>query len=187
LSILNDLEGARPKIAIIIEAVGIAASFTGILAFAGQAIEGIIQLRAFFKDVSLAPRRTGELLNNLESLTSTLSDIQGLIERLGEKSNDKLNTGAIFNTTILRGHLKACADDIASWVKVTRNADPRTENGLRAFFRKVKIAVDKSGFEELGTKISSHQQRIGISLSILGRCVLNICVEQKFYWPNANR
>ncbi len=156
------------------EAVGIAASFTGILAFAGQAIEGIIQLRTFFKDVSLAPRRTGELLNNMDSLNNTLSEIQELIAALGKKSKDKLNTGATLNTSILRRHLEACADDVATWVKVTRSADPRSEKGLRTFFRKVKIAVDKSGFEELGKQIFSHQQRIGISLSILGRCVLPI-------------
>src|SRR4051812_43380300 len=99
------------------EAVGVAASFTGILAFTGQAIEGIIVLRAFFKDVSLAPRRTGELLENLERLSETLLDIKELIDALAEKSSEKLNAGAGFNTTILRGHLKACAEDVASWVK----------------------------------------------------------------------
>ena len=56
------------------EAIGIAASFTGIL-FAGQAIEGVIQLRTFFKDVSLAPRRTAELLKDLDALTDPLSEI----------------------------------------------------------------------------------------------------------------
>ena len=151
------------------EAVGAAASLTGILGFAGQAIDGIIQLRAFFKDVSLAPRRTGELLNNIESLSDTLSDIHKLITILGAKPKKELNPEAEFNTSILQFHVKACVDDVVDWVKVTKKADPRSEKGLKAFFRKVKIAVDKSGFEEMGRKISSHQQRIGISLSILGR------------------
>jgi hypothetical protein len=153
------------------EAVGAAASLAGILAFAGQAIDGIIQLRAFFKDVSLATRRTGELLDNIESLSDTLSDIQKLVSKIEEKSKDKPSTEAEFNTSILQLQVKACAEDVVGWVKATKKADPRSEKGLRAFFRKVKIAVDKSGFEELERKISSHQQRIGISLSILGRCV----------------
>lgn len=155
------------------EAVGLAA----IAAFAGQAIEGIIKLRAFFNDVSLAPRRTADLLGDMESLENTLLDIQQLITTLERSSIEKLDTGAEFNTSILKSHLKACAEDIALWVKVTREADPRSEKGLKAFFKKVKIAADKSGFAELGRKISTHRQRIGISLSVLGRYVINFLQE----------
>jgi len=154
------------------EPLKIATNVPGILASAGQAIEGIVQLRAFFKDISLAPRRTGELLKDMESLIDTLADIQQLLTTLDRSSSEELDARATFNTSILKWNLKSCAEDIAIWVKVTKGADPRSEKGLKAFFKKVKIAVDKSGFEELGNKISSHRQRIGISLSILGRQVV---------------
>lgn len=58
------------------EVVGVGTSLTGIAALTGQAIEGIIQLRAFFEDVSLAPRRTVDLLKHIESLRDTLTEIQ---------------------------------------------------------------------------------------------------------------
>jgi hypothetical protein len=145
--------------------------FTGILVFTGQSIEGIVQLRAFFKDVSLAPRRSAALLDEMENLTGTLSDIQQLVASLEDTPKETLNTGASFNTSILQSNLKSCADDVAVWVKHTRNADPREEKGIKAFFRRVKVAANTKGFEELGRKIPSHQQRIGISLSVLGRYV----------------
>lgn len=160
------------------EVVGAAASVTGILGFAGQAIDGIIQLRAFFRDITLAPRRTEDLLKDMESLTDTLADIQRLVATLERIPEDMLKSGAALNTAILKSHLKGCADDIATWVKVTENADPRSEKGLKAFFRKVKIATNKSGFEEFGKKLSSHQQRIGISLSVLGRSLDQAGIER---------
>jgi hypothetical protein len=43
------------------EAVAVTASFTGILAFVGQPLDGILRLKDFFKDVSLAPRRIRDL------------------------------------------------------------------------------------------------------------------------------
>jgi hypothetical protein len=151
------------------EVVGVVASFTGILAFTGQAIEGVLQLRRFFKDITLAPRRTGELLRDLEGLGKTLSEIEELVVTL--QGCGSMEAGAAATGQILKTHLTSCADDVTMWVGVTRRADPRSEKGLKAFFRKVKIVADKSGFEEFGRKISSHQQRLGISLSVLGRSV----------------
>jgi hypothetical protein len=153
------------------EAAGLAASITRLAAAAGQALEGIIQLRAFFKDVSLAPRRIADLLNDLESLEKTLSNIQQLVTTLERTSTEQSRPGAGLggNTGILKAHLKACADDIVRWVKITKEADPRSEKGIKGFFKKVKIAADKSGFAELGGKISTHRQRIGMRLSVLGR------------------
>jgi hypothetical protein len=156
------------------EAVGVAASFAGLLGFAGQAINGIVQLRAFFKDVKLAPRRTEDLLKDMDILTDTLEEIRQLVTVLDGTSEDELRSGAKVNTSILKSHLMSCAEDISKWVKVAKEADPRSEKGLRAFFRRVKIAADKGGFEELGNRLSSHQQRIGISLQVLGRCLATL-------------
>jgi hypothetical protein len=61
--------------------------------------------------------------------------------------------------------------EVTDWVQVTTDSDPSSENGVWAFFKKVKVAVNKSGFEEMGRKISGHRQRLGLSLSVLGRCV----------------
>jgi len=65
--------------------------------------------------------------------------------------------------------------EVTAWVQVTKDSDPSLEKGVRAFFKKVQVAVDNSGFEEMGRKISAHRQRLGLSLSVLGRCV-TICI-----------
>jgi hypothetical protein len=61
--------------------------------------------------------------------------------------------------------------EVTEWVQMTKDSDPSSEKGVRAFFKKVKVVVDNSGFEEMGRKISAHRQRLGLSLSVLGRCV----------------
>ncbi|KAH8747711.1 hypothetical protein BGZ57DRAFT_1010950 [Hyaloscypha finlandica] len=142
-------------------------SLASIGAFSGQALQGINQLHAFFKDVSLARQRTTDLLDELQFLTSTLTDIQQLVARL-----DQASLFATFTSiSNLKSQLKICAMEVTAWVQVTKDLDPSLEKGIRAFFKKVKVAVDNSGFEEMGRKISAHRQRLGLSLSVLGRCM----------------
>jgi hypothetical protein len=148
-------------------------SLTSIGAFSGQALQGINQLHAFFKDVFLARQRTAYLLDELQFLTSTLTDIQQLVARLEQASNDSANPQAVLLTTVsnvstLKSHLKTCAMEVTAWVQVTKDSDPSSEKGVRAFFKKVKVAVDNSGFEEMRRKILGHRQRLGLSLSVLG-------------------
>ena len=155
-------------------------SLASIGAFTGQALQGINQLHAFFKGVSLARQRTADLLDELQFLTSTLTDIQQLVARLEQASNDSANQQvALFATftsiSNLKSQLETCAMEVTAWVQVTKDSDPSLEKGVRAFFKKVQVAVDNSGFEEMGRKISAHRQRLGLSLSVLGRCV-TICI-----------
>jgi hypothetical protein len=96
-----------------------------------------------------------------------LWEIEELMETL--QGHEIVNAGAASNSLVLKAHMSSCAGDVTLWVAMARRADPGTEKGLKAFFRKVKIAADKSGFEELGKKISNHRERVGISLSVLGR------------------
>lgn len=151
------------------EGVAIASSFAGILSCAGQSINGIIKLKAFFSDVSSAPRRISELIRELDDLRDVMTQIEQLVEMLEQTPESKLRGTYSLNTAALRDHTKSCAKNIGDWVAFAERLDPRTEKGIRAFFKKLKVASDKRGFEEFGNKISCHQQRIGISLSVLGR------------------
>jgi ABC-type transporter Mla subunit MlaD len=151
-------------------------SLASIGAFTGQALQGIDQLRKFVKNFSLARQRTADLLDELQFLTSTLTDIQQLVARLEQVSNNSSNPQAVLSTTAsnistLKSQLMTCAMEVTAWVQVTKYSDPSSEKGVRAFFKKVKVAIDNSGFEEMGRKILAHRQRLGLSLSVLGRCV----------------
>ncbi len=73
------------------EVVGVAASVRGILASGSGAIHGIMELCAFFKDVSLALGRTGDLLNELETLKNTLWEVQRLLATFEPEATAKLD------------------------------------------------------------------------------------------------
>jgi len=153
------------------EGVAVASSFAGILAFVGQSLNGILKLRAFFKDISSAPRRINDLLKEMDDLRDVMTQIQQFVNLLERTPEEKLKGTHAIHTIVLKAHVQSCADDIEAWVSFTEKLDPRTEKGVRAFFRNVKVVADKTGFEEFGKKISGHEQRIGITLSVLGRLV----------------
>jgi hypothetical protein len=153
-------------------------SLTSIAAFTGQALQGINQLHAFFTDVSLAQQRTTDLLDELQFLTTTIRGIQQLITGLYEASNNSANPEINFSTVLpylssLESDLQTCVKDVTVWVRVTKDSDPSSEKGIRAFLKKLKVAVDKSSFEEIERKIANHKDRLGLSLSVLGMYVTN--------------
>jgi hypothetical protein len=148
-------------------------SLASIAASASQALQGINQLHAFFKDVSLAQQKTTDVLDELQFLTTTLRGIQQLITGLCEASNNSLKLENTFSTVLpylssLESDLETCVKDVTIWVHVTKDSDPSCEKGIRAFLKKLKVAVDKSSFEEIERKIANHKARLGLSLSVLG-------------------
>ncbi|KAE9379635.1 hypothetical protein N431DRAFT_478594 [Stipitochalara longipes BDJ] len=139
----------------------------------GQALDGINQLRTFFKDVTGARQKTADLLKELEGLTTTLADIRRLIIsfQLNDGESDYKSAEAAITPYLssLASSLEPCVQDVSTWIQAIENVDPTSKKGWRRFFKKVEVAVGKSGFQEMGGKISSHQQQLGICLSVLGR------------------
>jgi len=154
------------------EVVGLVSSLAGIAAFTGQALDGIIKLRAFWKDVAGAETTSLELVNELENLTATLTDIKQLVASLDDVSDDRADPEAMIGLSSLTTNLTCCLEDVVTWVRVVKNADPSSATGIRAFLKKMKVAADKSGIQEISRKVSSHQKRLGLSLSVLGRYVM---------------
>jgi len=153
-------------------------SLASITAFTGQALQGINQLHAFFKDVSLAQQRTTDLIDELHFLKTTLGGIQQLITGLYEASNFSANPENTFSTVLphlssLESHLETCVNDVTVWVRIAKDSDSSSEKGIRSFLKKLKVAVDRSSFEEIERKIADHKVRLGLSLSVLGMYVTN--------------
>jgi hypothetical protein len=104
--------------------------------------------------------------------------IQQLITGLYEASNNSANPENAFSTVLphlssLESHLETCVKDVTVWVRVAKDSDPSSEKGIRAFLKKLKVAVDKSSFKEIERKIAGHKVRLGFSLSVLGMYVTN--------------
>lgn len=147
------------------EAVGAAASVAGLLSLAGQAITGIIKLRAFVKDIAAAPKIVNAFMKEVDSFEGSLAQVRQLLEQLQSKQH---NAAKHLDLDVLQNQLTSCAEDIEQWLVTARLVDPGTEKGAKAFIRKLRVAVDKDGFSEFHDQIARLQRWLGISLSVLG-------------------
>ncbi|KAH8891264.1 hypothetical protein GQ53DRAFT_866126 [Thozetella sp. PMI_491] len=151
------------------EAVGVAASLVGIVAFVGQSIDGLGKLKAFFDDVKKAKKKISALLSDIDELQDMLLRVQRLGEVFNQDAANSLPASSLPDFSALQMNVEACGEDILIWVKAAQELDLGSAIGLRAFFQRARVAAEKALFEEFGRKIASHRQRIGLSLSVLGR------------------
>src|ERR1700679_3028894 len=94
------------------ELAGAAASITGILAFAGQAIQGIQKLRNFFQSCAKASKSIDRFLRDLNALIQCLEEVKDIVAKLNNASGfvaDSLLTS-------LEIQLEDCSKDVHLWV-----------------------------------------------------------------------
>lgn len=152
----------------IMEAVGVAASIAGILSIAGHTIDGLVKLRQFFNSAKGAPKKVRKLLVDIGGLNSTLCQVQPVLDTIRDKhGHPHWNLTAIVDE--LLDDIKVCEEDVREWTAVAQGLDPGSWTGLKAFFRRAKVAAGKDLFDEFRDKISGHRQKVSLSLSILGR------------------
>lgn len=146
------------------EVVGAAAGIAGLLTLVYQTVDGIIKLKSFFGEVSRGQKTVFEFVHDVECLNRTLEDVKSLLSR-----QDIIAKGNVSVAT-LEAYLMECSNDIEEWIKIAAKIDPASKKGAEAFFKRFRVAVNKQGIWDLGRKVTNHQQRIGTSLSLLGRC-----------------
>ena len=151
------------------EVIGGVASIVGIVGFTGQAVTGLLQLRQLLKDAATAKGTVNHVLETIDLLSSTLKEVERVVGIIETLPQHQINGRAILETGALKYQTKACARDVTEWILAAKKLDPRSRKGIKAFLRKIKVAAGKEDLKQLGEAISSHQQRIAIGLSLLGR------------------
>lgn len=159
------------------EVFGAATGIAGLISLAGQTIQGIIKLKTFFVDVSRSQKTIAEFLHDIECLNRTLEDVRSLLLKMQRQTIISNSDGSV---TTLEAYLKDCSTDIKEWIKVAEKIDPASKTGAEAFFKRFRVAVNKRGISDLGRRVTNHQQRIGTSISVLGRCKWSIRCASSF-------
>lgn len=150
----------------IMEVVGAAAGVAGLIGLAGQTIQGIIKLKTFFGDLSRSQTTILEFLYDIESLNHTLADVRSLLSKIQTQATISSSDGSV---TTLEAYLVVCSTDIKEWIKIAEKIDPASRNRAEAIFKQFQVAVNKRGISDIGRRVTNHQQRIGTSISVLGR------------------
>ncbi|CZS97519.1 uncharacterized protein RCO7_00202 [Rhynchosporium graminicola] len=153
------------------EVIGGVASFVGILGFTGQAVSGLLKLKALLSDAAAAKETINHVIEIIDLLNSTLKEVERVVRIIETLPQHQIDSQAILQTGALKYQTKACARDVVEWISAAKKLDPRSRKGIKAFLRMIKVAAGKESLQALGEGISSHQQRIGIGLSLLGRYV----------------
>ena len=153
------------------DAVSAAASVAGLLGLVGQCLDGILKLREFFESAKRAPKTIKALMEELAALDSILEQVRTLLRSLQDRHGDLVPAPSILLDELC-GHIRACERDAGEWARVAQDLDPGSWKGLKAFFRKAKVAAGQNLFSEFQNKIGDHQRKIPLGLSVLGRLVV---------------
>lgn len=89
----------------------IAASVTGILAFVGQALNGLVTLRGFVEAFRNAPEKTRLLLGHINDLHAIIENSRHLI-KLCHDVDDSILRDALGN---LGKNMEACSTEVNQW------------------------------------------------------------------------
>ncbi|KAK8134225.1 hypothetical protein PG984_006237 [Apiospora sp. TS-2023a] len=144
----------------------IAASVTGILAFAGQALSGLVTLRSFVEAFKNAPEETRLLLGHINDLHAIIDNSRHLI-----KLCDDVDDPSLRNSLGIQGkYIEACSKEVSHWQQEwdlnTATSTPASWKGVKKRFLQ---AVDKDTLQVLSRRLSAQRERINLHLSLLGR------------------
>lgn len=157
------------------EAVAAASSIAGIVSLAGQALSGIVKLRAFFQNCTSASKTIERLLRDLNSLIQTLEDVREIVLKLDETAAVTFDTKSILSS--LQIQLEDCTKDVYDWVKKAEEQHPEFgsgRGGLQGSKRRFKeffVAVNKESLTDIFREIGNHKENITLKLSVIGRYV----------------
>lgn len=64
------------------EVIGSVSAIAGVLSIAGQTLDGMLKLRAFFQDCAVASNQISSFLHRLNSLIQVIVEVKDLIGKL---------------------------------------------------------------------------------------------------------
>ena len=140
------------------------AGVVGILGLVGEAIHGILKLKEFAHGVSTASETVKGFLEAIDSLESALAASSDLLERVPEEwlvGTEAQNTGR------LTSQIKKCQADVDEWVKEVPVHQNSPSKATKFFFKKLRVASNKSTYNDFHQKVARHLQGMQMSLDLL--------------------
>ena len=151
------------------EAISVVASVAGVLAFAGQALNGLLKLRGFFIECSGASKSVSRFLKELNTLIETLENVKDILRSLQavDEARDSIAESILASLQI---QLDDCSKEVHEWVNKAADLHPESSSsGTKQTFKKFLVAVKKKDQEDMCLEISKHRLNIATKLSVIGR------------------
>jgi hypothetical protein len=151
------------------DAASAIASVTGIVGYAGQAIDGILKLRRLFKDCAGASKSVARWLSDLNLLLQTLENVKDIVAKLDGLPHGPTQQGSRHILPSLRIQIEDCSTDVHAWVTKAGRAHPDFSSGTKRSFNRLIEAINKEDKVEAYRMLSRHQENISTKLSLIGR------------------
>jgi hypothetical protein len=151
------------------DAASAIASVTGIVGFAGQAIDGILKLRRLFKDSPGASKSVARWLSDLNLLLQTLENVKDIVSKFDGLPHGPTQQGSRHILPSLRIQIDDCSTDVHAWVTKAERAHPDFSSGTKRSFKRLIEAINKEDKVEAYRMLSRHQENISTKLSLIGR------------------
>lgn len=149
------------------EAVAAASSIAGLVSLAGQALDGILKRRGFFKDCVSASKTVDRFLRDLNSLIQTLEDVKSIITRLKNATASTFNNKAMISS--LQIQLEDCSKDVHEWIWIASEQHAKFPKDNKAIFKRFMVAVNKESYADIFKEIGNHRDALAPKLSLIGR------------------
>ncbi|KAI1391547.1 uncharacterized protein F4822DRAFT_189004 [Hypoxylon trugodes] len=159
------------------EIVASAASVTGILAFAGQALSGLLALKEFLEAIKYAPEETKALLDNIRGLHKVLDGSRDLISQCANNSHPALQSAL----SQLSASIQNCSFEIGCWYREPKLQQMQTigVNRWKVMVQRVSQAGNKELWQRLSRRVSAQRDRLILDLSLLGRIYDQLAYERR--------
>lgn len=149
------------------EAVAAISSIAGILSLAGQALNGIVILRGFFKDCASASVSIRRFMKKLNDLVQCLEAVRELMVKLEESSSTAVTDNILASLQI---QIDDCNRDIYRWLDEAKGLMiPSSSTGTKAISKKFVAALEEQKAKDIYSEISVHKENINTNFTLIGR------------------
>ena len=150
------------------EGVAAASSILTVLSLVGHSIEGVVNLRDFFVEVSVSLKTVDSLLLDLNTLIQTLFDVQNYLKKL-ESMTEISQELEVTTIASFRGQLESCNKHVIEWLLIARDLRIPSDQGSKAWLRSLRVFFNQNTLRTMREGVDKHRQAFLVSLALLGR------------------
>ncbi|KAH8880817.1 hypothetical protein GQ53DRAFT_522314 [Thozetella sp. PMI_491] len=154
------------------EVVAVVASLTGIIAFAGQAAEGLATLKSLINDIKQGQHGLSEVLQEIEDFENVLEELPALLTSLTACADAAADQHLAASIDRLGDDVLACVGEIETWkndLSPALSTVPRSKKGLRWFKTISQFRLSKDKAVEMRTKLLARKIGLQLRLSVTAR------------------
>lgn len=143
------------------EVLAAAGSVAGLASLAGHAIQSILKICNFLKDMKHAPADMHHLSRNLGHLRCVFEQVKAMEGLESASQPDTMRT--------LIALINECLKDLDAWLAWIESLTPGSSRYPKTWGRRFRSVGNKARLAAVQDQVASYRENITLSLNLLGR------------------